>query len=219
MSIPDQSTILFMVYWLANVNAYKTSFWLLSYILTSSPSFLAALKQETSPALLPSSPHVDISYLASSEKCPLLNAAFDETVRLTNSASSVRAVVQDTTINGKFYRKGAKIMMPYRQLHFNEAIFGPSNPQAFDPGRFLHNKDLARSPSYKPFGGGSTLCSGRFVARYEVLAFVALLVNRFDVSLVEGQRFPRFDRSKPGLGIMETKQGDDLRIELRPVTA
>ena len=110
-------------------------------------------------------------------------------------------------------------MMPYRQLHFDQAVFGP-NPDSFDPSRFLRSKDLNKNPSYKPFGGGSTLCSGRFIAKYEVIAFVALVINRFDMSLVGGekgeeQQFPRFNRTKPGLGIMEPKDGDDLIIDVR----
>ena len=110
-------------------------------------------------------------------------------------------------------------MMPYRQLHFDESVFG-LNPESFDPARFLRAKDLSKSPSYKPFGGGSTLCSGRFIARYEVIAFVALLINRFDLRLVEEGEgappmFPRFNRTKPGLGIMEPKDGDDLAVEVR----
>lgn len=197
----------------ANVNAYKSSFWLLSYVLND-PLLLSSLQNETAHAVSGSS--VDLTYL--NNHCPLLNAVFDETVRLTNSASSVRQVVSDTIINDRLYRAGAKIMMPYRQLHFNEAVFGP-NPEGFDPSRFLRNKDLNRNPNYKPFGGGSTLCSGRFIAKYEVIAFVALLINRFDMRLagLEGglkQTFPRFNRTKPGLGIMEPKDGDDLIIEV-----
>ena len=159
-----------------------------------------------------------------SNDCPCLNAVFDETVRLTNSAASVRNVVSDTVINGKTYRAGSKIIMPYRQLHFNEAVFG-RDPESFDHERFLRTKDLSRNPSYKPFGGGTTLCSGRFIARREVLAFVAVLLNRFDVKLADledgagkaprQQMFPRFDRTKPGLGIMEPKGGDDFILELR----
>ena len=109
--------------------------------------------------------------------------------------------------------------MPYRQLHFDEAVFG-SLPEAFDPSRFLRNKDLNRNPSFKPFGGGSTMCSGRFLAKYEVLAFVALAIDRFEIKVADGeggsqQRFPRFNQNKPGLGIMEPLNGDDLIVEVR----
>ena len=210
---------LLLKYRSANVNAYKSTFWLLSYVLAK-PRLLSELQVETAAAVKAQS--IDVDYLSNS--CPRLNAVFDETVRLTNSASSVRNVVSDTIINGKIYRAGSKIIMPYRQLHFNEDVFG-QDPDSFDHERFLRTKDLNRNPNYKPFGGGSTLCSGRFIARREVLVFVAVLLNRFDITLAEledgpgkasrQQTFPRFDRTKPGLGIMDPRGGDDFILNVR----
>ena len=143
---------------------------------------------------------------------------------MTNSATSVRNVVCDTVINGRTYQAGTKILMPYRQLHFNNDVFGV-NADLFDHERFLRTKNLNRNPNYKPFGGGSTLCSGRFIAKREVIAFVALILNRFDLELSRTpdgsekggeQSFPRFDYTKPGLGIMDVKDNDDLVVVLKP---
>ena len=215
----DMAIVFFMLYWLVNVNAYKSTFWLLSYALFNDQRLLSEIQQETAPAVTGAS--LDLVYL--SNNCPRLDALFNETVRMTNSATSVRNVLADTVINGRTYMAGTKILMPYRQLHFQDAVFGGS-PSSFDPERFLRKKDLARNVNYKPFGGGSTLCSGRFIAKREVVSFIALLLNRFEIELPRmadggekgsAQQFPRFDYTKPGLGIMDVKDRDDLIITMR----
>lgn len=58
------------------------------------------------------------------DSCPRLNAFFDEVMRMTNSSSSVRSVVSDTVIGDTVLGAGTKVLIPYRQLHFNEDVFG-----------------------------------------------------------------------------------------------
>ena len=104
--------------------------------------------------------------------------------------------------------------MPYRQLHFDEAVFGPQ-VREFCPERFL-DKDTARSPSFKPFGGGITYCSGRFIAKREVLAFVAVALHRYDVRLVDpSAALPRLDDKKPTLGVIGPVKGDETTVVVR----
>ncbi|MCJ1268396.1 hypothetical protein MMC22_008284 [Lobaria immixta] len=91
--------------------------------------------------------------------------------------------------------------------------------QEFKLIRFLGvaNAGLAKGKSYRPFGGGSTYCPGRFGAKQEVFMFVATVLARFDISTVataikdtkglekgrgvkEGQAFPRLDhKSRPSV--------------------
>ena len=71
--------------------------------------------------------------------------------------------------------------MPYRQLHFDKAVFRPQG-RDFSLERFL-DEDTARSPSFKSFGGGITYYSGRFIRKREVLAFVAVALHRYDIEV------------------------------------
>ena len=106
--------------------------------------------------------------------------------------------------------------MPYRQLHFEESVFGPQIHE-FKPQRFLENPELARNPSFKPFGGGVTYCSGRFIARREVISFVALALHHYDLDLKDpGQQFPRQDENKPTLGVIGPAKGDDILLVVKP---
>ena len=148
---------------------------------------------------------------------PLLTAAFDETLRLAGGASSARTVKSPTQLRDKTLQKGIKLIMPYRQLHFDAEIFGPQVME-FHPERFLENQALGRSPSFKPFGGGATYCSGRFIAKREVLYFMAQLLHKYEIRLADPNGgLPRLDEQKPWLGVLDPMKGDDtlITIELK----
>ncbi len=161
-----------------------------------------------------------MSYLLDSS--PQLNALYDEVLRITNSSSSVRSVSSKTIVGGFTFHIGMKVIIPYRQLHFDEAVFG-ADAQVFDAERFLKHKNLNRSPSYRPFGGGSTYCPGRFIARQEVVAFVAIVLRRFDVELAKGEKgsrnaLPPLEEKKPCLGVMGPVEGADLIVRVKQRT-
>ncbi|KAL8885812.1 MAG: hypothetical protein Q9215_006393 [Flavoplaca cf. flavocitrina] len=201
-----------------NGNAYKLCFWVLTHILYD-PSLLAATRAEALSAVHDSaSPNELASNL---EKCPRLNAVFNETLRITTSSSTIRNVVDTITVGGKRLRKGTKVLVPYQQLHFDDRAFG-KNPQVFDSDRFFDRKELSRSSNFRPFGGGTTYCPGRFVAKREVLTFVALALARFNIKLAEqGKReippFPQIEDGKPCLGIMGPRLGWDTVLEVSRV--
>jgi hypothetical protein len=92
----------------------------------------------------------------------------------------------------------------------------------FEPQRFLNNKAMYHSSSYRPFGGGNTICPGRNLARKSIYTFTAILLGRYDVSLAETvefmagkQSFPRIDDTKPGLGALAPVHGDDVILILK----
>lgn len=204
-----------------NGNAYKLCFWILAYAIHDS-ELLANLRREVGPAVHGNS--VDLEYLL--DRCPKLDAVYNEVLRITASSSSVRTVTSATEVGCKTLTSGT-VLLPCRQLHFDGDVFG-NNAGQFDPERFLKNKDLSQSPSFKPFGGGTTYCPGRFLARREVVTFIALFLHRFHVILAPGpgevcdtraakyQPFPKIEEMKPCLGIMGPAKGEDVRIRIQP---
>lgn len=114
-------------------------------------------------------------------------------------------------------------MVPHRLLHFDATVFGDM-PHAFRPERWMQKSvaddnhgsggGLASSPSWRPFGAGKTMCSGRFLARFSVTTFVATLLRRFDVQIVGNPPFPRADEGRPVLGTMSIKEGDDFKVRI-----
>ncbi|KAL4917327.1 cytochrome P450 [Aspergillus aurantiobrunneus] len=115
---------------LINTNARKAAFWLLTYILHHSPDYLNLIRSETLPAF-PSGPCTapqDINLTHLHEHCPTLDAMWNETIRLSAYSASVRFLAADTPVGNKTLRKGNRLMVPYRQLHFDASIFGTEYP-------------------------------------------------------------------------------------------
>ena len=185
---------------------------MLTYMMYD-PELLQSVRNEVEYSITKDG-NIDIQSLL--DHSTVLEAAFHETLRVTSVNSSARNIEAPVIIGGKKLATNGKIMMPYRQLHLDENIFGPE-PKAFKVDRFLKNKDLSRSPSFKPFGGGSTYCSGRFVAKREIMAFVALAVHLYDLRLQDPeQAFPRLDETKPTLGIMDPLKADEVVLVITP---
>ncbi|KAK0616095.1 putative cytochrome p450 [Bombardia bombarda] len=209
VSTDDIAIILLTLHWAINTNTRKTAFWMLTYILHN-PHYIPLLRAETAAAFSSSLSLTNPAHLHDS--CPLLEAVWFETLRLASNAASVRRVAADTRIgnnnnnnnNNKtiLLRKGNRLMIPYRLLHFDEAVYGP-DVHAFCPERFLgkENEGLTRGASWRPFGGGKTMCSGRHVAKRATLMFLAMVVTR------------------PVLGVMAVKDDEDyvVRVEERKV--
>ncbi|KAJ3288225.1 hypothetical protein HK104_008268 [Borealophlyctis nickersoniae] len=88
-------------------------------------------------------------------------------------------------------------------------------PEKYDPYRWMPSKrpdgtlvppvfqkdGKAVRQNHLPFGGGSTLCPGRFLARSEIKVVVSTLLSAMDIRL-SSEKVPSFDRSRFGFGIL-----------------
>ncbi|RYP42550.1 hypothetical protein DL768_010322 [Monosporascus sp. mg162] len=207
----DIASLLLTLHWAINTNTRKTAFWMLTYILLN-PSYIEPLRKETEAAF-DGDALVDLHHLHN--KCPLLEAVWFETLRLASNAASVRLVAEDTVIGGKILRKGSRIMIPYRLLHFDSAVYG-DDVNDFRPERFIGpaNEKLTRGDSWRPFGGGKTMCSGRHVAKRATLMFLAMVLRRFDIAIVGDAKMPTPDLGRPVLGVMAVKNDEDYRVRI-----
>ena len=202
-----------------NANAYKLVFWIISHLLIH-PQLLEEVKNEIEPAFRngKTSPP-DHDYLFKS--CPLLASTCEEVLRLTNWPIGTRTVQEESIIGGKRLRQERKLLMPYRAMHFDTAVFG-SDADTFNPRRFLEKDSLLTSKSYRPFGGAAHYCLGRYIARREVQMFTAVMINRFDLSIArtidtgKKSEFPKMDNTLPSGGIQVPLKGEDLLLRVRP---
>ena len=180
--------------------------------MLNEPGLLVSIREEVDTAFVDDA--LDIHRLE--ESCPRLRGLRLEILRLTVSSSSVRYVTEDTIIGEKRLRKGNILVNSCRQLHFNELVFG-QDPSKFNPSRFLDNKRLERSKSWKPFGGGLSLCPGRIIAKRTACMFIALVLHRFHVDLAFGQPFPMPHDKTPDLGIFVPKTDVIMKLTVRSV--
>ncbi|KAF1994747.1 cytochrome P450 [Amniculicola lignicola CBS 123094] len=209
----DMARMIGLIYWVINTNAYKLLFWMTSYMLLDK-TLVDNSRTELQACFNPDG-SLNLPSLQTQSK--YVTALFLETMRMSNSSASARFVTSDTQINQYVLRAGRRLLIPYRQLHLNTAVFG-DNAAEFDINRFLDDPKLAKNPSYRPFGGGKSYCPGRFLAKQELLQVLAYLLTRFEVEIAPGagDKFPRMDELKPGIGIVGPVQGDDLVVRIRP---
>ncbi|KAI1116626.1 cytochrome P450 [Nemania sp. NC0429] len=217
IDIESRAAMLLMSFWAAISNEYNTVFWVLSYLLYD-PNLFEQVKTETEAAWRSDDGKPDIKSLCANS--PHLESVLNETLRIKNSAGALRVVVEETQVGTKTLQAGNAILIPFRQLHSNRNVWGPSVDE-FDPYRFLKRRSLARHPSFRPFGGGGTLCPGRTLAKEQVFGFIAILLHRFDVKLAAGpetqqqqQPFPRLNDLAPSLGIGRPVKGMDVMVYL-----
>ncbi|KAF2837773.1 cytochrome P450 monooxygenase [Patellaria atrata CBS 101060] len=229
LSTEDIARTLLMVLWGINANAPMLAFWMLGNLLKQ-PEVIDDIRKEIAFAMESIDELKDITGPTLAEmsksqlidKCPLLNSAFNEMTRVVSTGSTILEVKQPAVIDNKVLAKGTKVLMPQRLAHMSKSSFG-DNADEIDFYRFLKDKSLERSEDYRPFGGGVTLCSGRVVGRHETLAFIAFILWRYDIQLVnegaevlgvKGKPFPRLDHGKPSLGISKQVEGDDIILKI-----
>jgi cytochrome P450 len=95
-----------------------------------------------------------------------------------------QAVGEDMIGDQPVYPGSLVIMVPY-SIHRDPAYW--SNPEGFDPDRFLPDRQAQRPRfAYLPFGGGSRICIGKAFAMMEAKIAVALIARRWRLDLVPG---------------------------------
>ncbi|EED13974.1 cytochrome P450, putative [Talaromyces stipitatus ATCC 10500] len=229
LSDRDIAGIVFTILWGLNTNVTVVSYWMIAH-LTNNPTVVNQIREEITPVMqkIDANPTIDGPALAELTKNPLLNeclifnSTFNETIRFTATGSSFRKTTRDTTLEGRRIPKDTTVAIPQRVQMMDEEAFGPDS-YTFDCYRFFRNKSLVRKVEFRGFGGGTTLCSGRTVGRHQVLAFLAILLWRYDLEVVRpdqealgvrGKAFPRLDEAKPSLGPGRTMDGDDQILKM-----
>ncbi|KAF2968911.1 hypothetical protein GQX73_g4658 [Xylaria multiplex] len=173
----DMARVFMLHFWVILGNIYKVAFWALAYLSYDS-SLLEVIQDETKAAV--KNGQIDESYLA--EKCPLLESLISEVLRLIVATALVRDIVAPTHVGGKTLQPGNKVLISYRQLHTDNSVWG-TDPLALRPTRFADTPKLYSSKSYRPFGGGNTLCPGRFLAKRALGYAIVAMLTRFDISV------------------------------------
>lgn len=185
----------------------------MSYILFDE-KLLATIRTEISPAFKGAT--VDYNHIY--DNCPRLAAVFKESLRVIFGSVSARQVVAPTVMGTKTLQTGKPVLLVTRHMHSGEEAFG-KNADKFEAERFLDNS-LDRSKDYKPFGSGATYCPGRVLAKREVLVFVAIMLHRFDIELLDKDGMaklspPELDEVVPTLGIKPPVKGTEVYVRLR----
>lgn len=195
-------------------NEQNACYWFVAHIIYDK-ELLDIARKEIEPAW--QSGELDVKHLTSN--CPKIDAIFNETLRQRTNTFGWRIVKEKTVIRGKELLPGTPVLIPMRVLHTNERVWG-SDIEEFNHKRFL-KKMSARQPYYRPFAGGPTYCPGRVLAKRETYAFLAILLHRFEVSLLPSpgrpkgkQAFPLMETRRPPTGVKGPRHDMDLFVRL-----
>ncbi|KAI4218530.1 MAG: hypothetical protein L6R36_008905 [Xanthoria steineri] len=135
----DIAALFGMPFWVINGNAYKLCFWYMAYLVNDA-ELLRAVRAEVDPAISQGL----LGLEGRLEECPRLVAVYHEVLRCHTASASVRSVAAPTDLGDVTLDAGAKVLLPYRQLHFDASVFGP-HVEEFRADRFLPTQISAKA--------------------------------------------------------------------------
>ena len=137
-----------------------------------------------------------------------------ESMRLVNAAAIVsRTLAVPYDVDGVTIPAGTMVGIGIHQLHHNPSVWGHDHME-FKPSRFLPENFTAMDPfAFVPFSAGARNCIGQQFALHEIKVFVARILRRFRLSLVDGEPEP-----VPEMNLV-TKPLKPLRLTIEKITA
>jgi cytochrome P450 len=157
--------------------------WAFSY-LSANPIWQTKLQEEAKAWDLSKAP----TYQELEERTPIASAILWEALRLAPPVwVAPRVAVDDVEIDGTKIPKGSHVLVSQYVTQRDPRHF--SNPEAFDPSRWLDpefEKSLPKG-AYFPFGAGSRKCLGEFFALAEARLILLFMGARFNIK----NQFPK----------------------------
>ncbi len=202
--------------WATQANTIPAAFWALAFILNDAPARTAVLEE------LGSCGTTDLRRLVRLQSC------VSEALRLSSGSLTLRQARRPTTLtldSGETIaiRQGDRVCLyPYVSHH---------DPELFpEPGRYRWDRFLGEGGARQffrggrrvtlalmPYGGGVSMCPGRFLANDEVMQLIALVLTRLDVELLRSE-LPPLDQRRAGLGVLPPVGEVPCRIRRIPAS-
>jgi cytochrome P450 len=195
--------------WVSLANTIPGVFWSLLYILRD-PKALQTIKEEIDK-------HLPIVPLDSDsndsdtndwtpeqlDSCIYLESAINETLRLAGAPFMTRKCCRETQFvlqDGRTVtmKSGETLAWFGGASHFDPKLFPEPTKFVFD--RFL-NKKAETVPGFMPYGGGKSICPGRFFAKSELKTVVAMLLRYMEYKLEDTETIPSPVRARVGFGV------------------
>lgn len=178
-SLRDQLLTVFF----AGHETSATSLSWIHYLLDAHPEARAKLREEVDRVLggrMPTS--ADLDALTYTEQ------VINETLRLYSPIHSIsRVALADDTLGGYHIPAGTTIYVSLYATHRLARLW--PEPDRFDPERFTAD-EIERRPRFAfiPFAAGHRNCVGASMAMIELKLAVAMIAQRYELTLAPGQR-------------------------------
>ncbi|KAK8018122.1 cytochrome p450 protein [Apiospora marii] len=226
-------------FWFAGiVNVTTTTFWILLQVYADA-ELLARIRREVESVMTlkwcdretirigrkSSVSAVEVARAGDGFDCPMLSVVYQECLRLGSENSSTRLVKEDTLLADTwFLAEGSVLQIAGSVMHADASLWG-DNVAGFHPERFLQTdagsnsseKSTAKQNGFRAFGGGKTLCPGRYFAMNQIQAFVIMVVLQFDLQPLSGDRLkvPKKNDKVLPVHILEPEEPVLARLQLR----
>lgn len=194
-------------------NTIPCAFWVLWHVISDAAA-LEECRDELYRLCKIEDATVTIDITKVNTSCPILLSTLREVLRVHGTGTSVRVVQEDHLLDDKYFlKKGSTLMIPGPVQHSSKAVYGESVNE-FNHKRFVRNDGRRLNPvGFRGFGGGATLCPGRYFASTEITAFVALMILRFDIKPVSG-KWVRPTTDKAGMQATVPPPDTDVEVEV-----
>jgi cytochrome P450 len=153
------------------------------YLLAQHPEEQQRVKAEVDSVLAGQVPTVN-----QLRSLPYTRMVLEETLRLYPPAVTIpRRAITGDVIGGLDIPANSLVFLNPYVTHRHPDFW--EQPEVFDPQRFTPERVAARHRfAYFPFGGGPHLCIGQHFAMMESHLALAMIVQRYHLSLLPGQR-------------------------------
>lgn len=175
----------------------------IAYLLAQHPDVEARLREEITTVLGDRVPTFEDLH-----KLTYCRQVLQESLRYYPPSPMVpRTTQEDDSFNGYRIPKDTVFLLFFYGVHHNAEYW--ESPEVFDPERFGKEQSESRNRfAYMPFSTGPRQCIGSEFAMMEGTLVLAMLLQRYKISLVPGQTIkPNISATlKPAKGIRATMQ-------------
>ncbi len=216
------------IMWAAQANTVSAAFWTLFYLLRDPRARAEVLEEVRAIAgdARPSSPGERLFRHADLKRMVKLDSAITEMNRLTTATMVPRRAERDSVLtlhDGRRIqvKKGEDFILFPPTVQLDPDVYEAPHEFCFD--RFLSEDGRPKQWTKEgkrihffmlPFGGGKSMCPGRFFAINEFKITVATLLAWFDLELLSDE-VPAFDLSRTGFGTYPPAADIGFRFRLR----
>jgi cytochrome P450 len=146
---------------------------------------------------------------------PYTDRVLKEVMRLYPPAwTTGREAAESFELRGYTIPQGAQILLSQWVVHRDPRWF--PNPEGFDPDRWEPERAAGLPKfAYFPFGGGPRVCIGNHFAMTEATLILAMVLQRFRLELLPGQRL----LLKPSVTLRQKGPGLRALVVARPGAA
>uniref|UniRef100_U9SM19 Cytochrome P450 n=3 Tax=Rhizophagus irregularis TaxID=588596 RepID=U9SM19_RHIID len=193
---------------IAGIDTTGNTFCFAVWLLVKHPKVIARFREEISE-ILGEDISRQITY-EDLEKFTYLDAIMKESTRvITLTPISPRNSTQESIIGGKHLEANTKFLILHELIHKSPEFW--ENPDDFIPERFLKetNNEIAKN-TFIPFGGGTRMCPGRYMAMAELKTLLILLFRKYDVELVDNVS------KEPKIQFTSVYECTEMKVLVRP---